>query len=77
METGMIRDIIKWGFTFTMVGVTVGWGVFSVNTIMTAMQLPIAANDVLAAAGVGTFMGALLAWDTLMVQFWFRKKPSD
>ncbi|MBA7566418.1 hypothetical protein ES708_08109 [subsurface metagenome] len=77
METGMIRDIIKWVFTFTMVGVTVGWGVFCVNTIFAAMQEPIAASDVLATAGVSALMGALITWDALIVQFWFRKKPSD
>lgn len=59
-----------------MMGVTVGWGVFSVNTIMTAMQLPIEASDVLQAAGMGTFTGALLIWDALIVQFWFRKSPT-
>ncbi|GAI68134.1 hypothetical protein ES703_71939 [subsurface metagenome] len=77
METGMIRDIIKWVFTFTMIGVTVGWGVFCVNTIFAAMQEPIAASDVLATAGVSALMGALITWDALIVQFWFRKKPSD
>jgi len=76
MEKELVRDIIKWVFTFTMVGVTVGWGVFCVNTIFAAMQLPIAAGDVLAAAGVSAAMGAFLTWDALIVQFWFRKKPS-
>jgi len=26
MEKELVRDIIKWVFTFAMVGVTVGWG---------------------------------------------------
>ncbi len=38
---------------------------------------PIAAGDVLAAAGVSIVMGAFITWDALIVQFWFRKKPSD
>ncbi|GAJ06114.1 unnamed protein product, partial [marine sediment metagenome] len=27
-------------------------------------------------AGVSAAMGAFLTWDALIVQFWFRKKPS-
>ena len=77
MEKELIRDILKWVFTFVMIGVTVGWGVFCVNTITAAMQLPIAAGDVLASAGVSAVMGAFLVWDALIVQFWFRKKPSE
>jgi hypothetical protein len=69
-------DTMKWIFSFLMIGVTLGWGIFSVNTIFNAFQLPIESVDVIASAGVSGVMGSLLTFDALIVQYWFRKKPS-
>jgi hypothetical protein len=72
-----MSDIMKWIFSFVMMGLTVGWGVFSVNTVFCALQIPIEATDIFSVAGVSTFMGSLLTFDALIVQYWFRKKPSS
>jgi hypothetical protein len=72
-----MSDIMKWIFSFVMMGLTVGWGIFSVNVVFSAFQLPIESVDVIAAAGVSGVMGSLLTFDALIVQYWFRKKPSN
>ncbi len=63
-------------FTVILLIITMTWGVFAaIMTWMAATELEGA--TVLAAAGVDTFFGSLVAWDTLTIQYWFRKKPGD
>jgi hypothetical protein len=76
MNGDLTRDIIKWGFTFFMVGVTIYWGTHVMN-VFQSFQSKAALDwfDALVAFGVGGITTALLTLDTLIVQFWFRKSP--
>lgn len=72
---------LKWVFTFTMIFITIAWAVFTVF-IVRDVALKVNTNeiqqiDVIAVAGAGTLMGALIGWDTLIIQYWFRKKPGE
>ena len=69
-------DKLKWLFTFTLLGATIGWGVFTVLIVKDAMVTPNSAN-VLESAGAGVVTGALVSWTGLVIQFWFRKKSPD
>ena len=66
-------DTIKWIFTFALLLVTLAWGIFCVVVVYNALQAPIEGTDVLSVAGVSAFMGALIGWNSLTIQFWFRK----
>jgi len=72
----MRGDLIKWAYSFVLLGVTIWWGVFCVNTVMTALQ-SLTEADVLMTAGVSVLMGALISWDALIIQHWFRKKTPE
>lgn len=62
-------------FTFILFMATVLWAIFSVY--VTAAALDGGADNVMAAAGVDTFLGALLSWNVLTIQHWFRRaKPN-
>jgi len=69
-------DWLKWLYTFVLLGVTIGWCVFCVNVIKVAIQEP-TATDILVAAGVGGVTGALISWNALVIQHWFRKKSPE
>lgn len=72
---------LKWIFTFFMIVVTVGWAIFSVLLVSDVAQKvsdgTIEQIDVIGTAGAGTLAGALIGWDTLIIQYWFRKKPAE
>ena len=68
--------IVKWVYTFMLLGATIWWGYFCLNTITAAMTEPTQGN-VLAVAGVSGLMGALLTWNALIIQHWFRKKTPE
>jgi hypothetical protein len=63
-------------FTVMLLIVTLAWGVFAA-TLTYLAYLNLEGSAILAAAGVDTLFGSLLAWDTLTIQYWFRKKPND
>lgn len=66
----------KEGFTYILLLLTILWGVFAgILTYLAYCNLNGAA--ILAAAGADTLFGSLIAWDTLTIQYWFRKKPGD
>ena len=66
-------DILKWVYTFVLLGVTIGWAVFVVEVVRDAMAEP-TASGVLEASGTGVLLGALIGWNAVIIQFWFRKK---
>ena len=71
----MKGDGFKWLFTFALILVTLSWAFICLQVVSNSLLSPTSV-DVLAAGGVSGLMGALLTWDTLIVQFWFRKHPS-
>ena len=69
-------DIVKWVYSFVLLGATVWWAKFCVDTVRAALLQP-TPIDVLAVAGVSGFLGALVSWNVIVIQHWFRKKSPD
>jgi len=72
----MKGDKMKWVYTFVLLFVTVGWAVFTVMVVNSALAEP-TGNGVLEASGTSVFLGALIGWNALVIQFWFRKKVKE
>lgn len=68
----MKGDLPKWLFTFTLLLVIIGWAFVCLQVVSNSLQSP-TPSDILATAGVSGVMGSLLTWETLMIQYWFRK----
>ena len=63
-------------FTLLLLILTIIWGLFAaILTFLAYTKLDGA--SILAAAGADTLFGSLIAWDTMTIQYWFRKKPGD
>ena len=69
-----MQERMKWLYTFFLLIVTLGWAVFLVFTVWDAITFGPEPLDVVAAAGVGVLLGALIAWNGTVNQYWFRKK---
>jgi len=67
------KDRWKWVYTYVLLAGTIGWARFCVTVVLKALETK-ADTDILAAAGVGTLLGAMIAWCANVNQFWFRKK---
>lgn len=65
---------MKWAYTFVLLGATLGWAIFLVFVVWNALMRGPEPSDVIAAAGVGVLLGALIAWNGNVNQYWFRKK---
>jgi len=72
----MQADKMKWYYTFVLLAVTLGWAVFTVMIVRDALADP-SAVGILEASGTSVFLGALISWDALVVQYWFRKKSPE
>ncbi|KKN03033.1 hypothetical protein LCGC14_1111840 [marine sediment metagenome] len=68
---------LKWAYTFTLLLITMGWAVFLVFFVHRAITGVPGPLDVVGAAGVGVLLGALIAWNGNVNQFWFRKKEGS
>ena len=70
-------DKMKWAYSFVMLGALMAWAVFCVIVVRNAAVDPDTAS-VIATAGVSVVTGALIALNTNITQYWFRKaKPED
>ncbi|KKL86392.1 hypothetical protein LCGC14_1945200 [marine sediment metagenome] len=69
----MQAEKMKWVYTFVMLLVTLGWAVFTVLIVKGALAEPSEAG-ILEASGTSVLLGALIGWNALVVQYWFRKK---
>ncbi len=69
----MKGDKMKWVYTFVLLALTIGWAVYTVETVKSVVASPTAAG-VLEASGTSVLLGALIAWNANVNQFWFRKK---
>ena len=69
----MTSEHCKWIYTFLLLIATLGWAVFTVYTVREALQEPTPVN-VIEASGSGVLLGALIAWNNDVKQYWFRKK---
>ena len=70
----MKGDKMKWLYTFVLLLITVGWAVFTVMVVKNALGEP-SVVGVLEASGTSVLLGALIGWNALVIQYWFRKKP--
>ena len=70
----MKGDRMKWIYTFVLLGITLGWAIFTKNTVLEAIVVPDPVN-ILEASGTSVLLGALIVWNGNVNQFWFRKKP--
>ncbi len=70
----MKGDKPKWIFSFFLLMATFAWFVLCVLLVKSIVANP-TPTGVLETAGATGFSGALLTWDALIVQYWFRKAP--
>ena len=72
----MNKDRWRWAYTYVLLCFTIGWAVFTVKVVAGALMAPTPV-DVLKASGTGILLGALIAWNTTVNHFWFRKRPKE
>lgn len=65
-------DLPKWVYTFVLLGATLAWAWFAVNIVAATLASPTSLG-VLETSGASTLLGALIAWNANVNQFWFRK----
>ena len=68
--------VMKWIYTFVLLGSTIFWAIYCVNTVKCAIADPTDIN-IMEAAGVSVLLGALIAWNGTVNQHWFRKKDTS
>ena len=66
----------KWLYTFVLLIFTLLWAAYCVETVRNVVMSPDAAG-VLEASGTSVVLGALIAWNGNVNQYWFRKRPGD
>jgi len=69
----MKPEWMKWVYTFFLLIATIGWAVFCVIIVRNALTAPTQLG-ILEVAGVTVLLGALIAWNANVNQYWFRKK---
>ena len=73
----MKSNNFKHVYALVLLGLTFVWAIICVWITWKAVQLPTSAG-VLGAAGVDTLLGALISWNALIIQHYYRKAvPED
>ena len=67
---------MKWLYSFILLGATIGWGWFTMNKILFALEKKLDTDILVAIASTG-LLTSLMTWDTIIVQHWFRKKLEE
>ena len=68
---------MKWLYSFALLGLTVGWGWFSLRVLERALRDKLE-TDILVSSVVSVLLGAMITWQALIIQHWFRKgKPEE
>jgi len=67
---------MKWVYTILLLLVTLGWAVFTVLIVRSAITEP-SSVGILEVSGTSVFLGALIGWNALVIQYWFRKKAPE
>lgn len=65
----------KWVYSYVLLGLTIAWAIFAVNTTRACMVNPTPFN-ILEVSGTNVLLGAMITWCSDVKQYWFRKKPS-
>lgn len=73
-----MKEKMKWIYTFVLLSALIGWAMFLVFIVKGAVTAP-EPVDVIAAAGVGVLLGALIVWNGNINKHWFggEKKPPE
>jgi hypothetical protein len=72
----MNGDKMKWVYSFVLLIITLAWAGFTVLIVRACMANP-NPGLVFEASGASALTGALITWNALVVQFWFRKNPEN
>lgn len=67
---------MKWIYSFVAFGALLAWGTTNLILLILEANNP-SIEKAVALAGASTITGFLIALNTDIKQFWFRKKPSD
>lgn len=67
---------LKWLYSFAVLIVTVGWAMFTLIFVANAIDKQSAAS-IMAASGASLLLGAMISWNGLIVQHWFRKSKPE
>ena len=76
----LTEGLMKWAYTFVLLGVTIWWGWFTINIVNDALTNanPLEAPErILEVTGASMLMGALIVWNGNVNQHWFRKRGPD
>lgn len=68
--------LMKWLYSFALLGLTVGWGWLSLRVLERALRDKLD-TDILVSSVVSVLLGALITLTTLITQHWFRKKLGE
>jgi hypothetical protein len=63
-------------FTIILLAITFLWAVVSLLITREALN-EATTQSILVSSGTDTLLGALLSWNVLTIQYWFRKKPTE
>uniref|UniRef100_A0A6M3JS34 Uncharacterized protein n=2 Tax=viral metagenome TaxID=1070528 RepID=A0A6M3JS34_9ZZZZ len=72
----MTSNDCKWIYTFLLLIITMAWATFTIFAVKDALNEPTPIN-VIEASGSGVLLGALIAWNNDVKQYWFRKKLEE
>lgn len=67
---------LRWGYTFILLLLTLGWAAFVMLMVRWTTDQPNATN-IVELSGTSAVLGALIVWNGNVNQFWFRKKPNE
>ena len=73
----LTEGLMKWIYTFVLLGATIWWAVFTVQAVDSAIDYLGDPSKILEASGASLLMGALIVWNGNVNQHWFRKRGQD
>jgi len=73
-----MKEKMKWLYTFVLLFITVGWAIFTVMIVKSALAEP-SMLGVIEASGTSVLLGAFLTWNANVNKHWFggEKKPPE
>jgi hypothetical protein len=72
----MKGENLKWAYSFYLLTITIAWASFTVWIVRDTVNNP-SPVGVLETSGATGLLGALSTWNAIVIQHWFRKRPSN
>ena len=72
----MDGEKMKWAYSILLLFLTIGWAAFTVVVVKQSALNP-TSTSVVEASGTSVLLGALVAWNGNVNQFWFRKGKGE